>query len=160
MNTAVPAWANAENWTNRQMVEACLHNAEQAAQEERQLRVLYDSLPPGDPRLVGDGTHPPLGLQVQKAASNQRHWRRELAYWRARCVEEGDDALPPTTWKPPQRKKRTDWTTDPKFDADPIVRAERDQRQQATQQQELEQLARQAAAEGRGDQVEEEELAF
>lgn len=155
MTTGAPSWAKPERWTNRLMAEACLANVHEAAQREGQLRALYNSLPPGDPRLVGDKTHPPLRLQVTAAVCEQQHWRRELAFWRGRCVEEGEEALPPTAFKVAKMPPRPSYIDDPKLNGDPIIEGERAARRQ-TQQLELEQLAKQAAAEGRGDQVEDE----
>jgi hypothetical protein len=153
VTTGVPSWATAERWTNRQMAEACLQNVQDTARLERQLRGLYNSLLPGDARLVGDKEHPPLRLQILTAAAEQAHWRRELAFWRGRCVDEGEDAMPPREFKVKKAAARPSYIDDPALNGDPIVEQERTRR---TQQTELEQLARTAAAEGRVDQVEDE----
>jgi hypothetical protein len=126
------SWKNAlknpEKWTNAQMVDACLANIDEAAKREGEKRRLYDRLPPGDPRLVGDKETPSVRAQIQTAISDQAHWRRELAYWRGRCVAEGNDALPPTKFVVDAGPRRPSYIDDPKLDNDPIVRAERDKR--------------------------------
>jgi hypothetical protein len=123
------ALKNPERWSNGQMASASLVNVEEAAKREGRLRRLYDTMPPGDPRLVGDKDNPSLREQIRTAVSDQTHWRYQAAYWRGRCVTEGPDALPPTKFVVDAGKpKRVSYIDDPRLNGDPIVRAERDLR--------------------------------
>jgi hypothetical protein len=78
--------------TNADMVIAMLANVSEAAGREGRLRALWDSLAPGDPRFAGEGGGPTLLEELRRAYYDQKHWRRELRYWRGRCVEAGDQA--------------------------------------------------------------------
>lgn len=120
--------ANPEQWTNGQMVVACLTNVDDAAKREGRLRRLYDTLQPGDPRLVGDKETPSMREQIRTAVSDQRHWREQVAYWRGQCVAHGENALPPTKFVVQAGPSRPSYIDDPKLNSDPIVRAERDRR--------------------------------
>lgn len=123
------ALTNPERWNNGQMADACFANIAEAAKREAEMRHLHDSLPPGDPRLVGDKDTPSVREKVRTAVHDQRHWRAELAFWRGRCVTEGETALPPTKFVvDAEAKRRPSYIDDPRLNSDPIVKAERDRR--------------------------------
>lgn len=86
-------------FTNTQAIEACHANIKQAARRERELRDLYDSLPPGDPRLVGSSEpgkdEPPLKYHIMSAVDDQHHWREYLTYYQQRARQEGYDTVVP-----------------------------------------------------------------
>jgi hypothetical protein len=98
-----------ERWTNGQMVAACLANVDEAARREAKLRGFDDHLglggwPIGDERRNGNADTPSLHERIRAAVSDQRHWRRELAFWRGRCVAEGDAAYPPGSFEDAQKR--------------------------------------------------------
>lgn len=148
------SWTNAEQRTNGQMLESCYLNLQAAKKQLEQLRELDRDLPLGDVgRNACPGT-PSLVRRIGLAQAEVEHWQGYVTYWRGCCAADGDDQVAGTKPKPaPPRPRAPSPLDDPKLDGDPIVEAERANR---TQQQELEQLARTAAAEGRVDQVEEE----
>lgn len=74
-------------------IEMCHRNGRAAAQHERDLRELYQALPAGDPRVVGDADNPPLREQIATAMSDQRHWRDYLSHYQERARREGPDAV-------------------------------------------------------------------
>lgn len=71
-----------EKWTDRQMLDACHANIQEAAKREAELRRQMDRLPPGDPRLNGDEETSPLRIQIRTAVSDQKHWREYAAHYR------------------------------------------------------------------------------
>lgn len=68
--------------TQAEMVASQIALAEDAARRETAARVLYDSLPAGDPRLHG-------ALEdITRFASDQKHFRRAANFHRERHMEE------------------------------------------------------------------------
>jgi hypothetical protein len=84
---------NPERRTNGDMLESCYLNHREAKQKLDQLRQLDDELPIGDPRRMGSATAPGLYPQIDRTVSDLRHWSEQIRWWRARCVEEGDDVV-------------------------------------------------------------------
>ena len=82
-------------FTNRIAVEMCHANVKEAAKREAELRALYQELPIGDTRLLGDDHTSPLALRIQAAGMEQRHWREYGAYYRERGEREGWDTVVP-----------------------------------------------------------------
>jgi hypothetical protein len=98
MNMHRVAW---KTWQGRETpepspedcVRACIENATEAARRESDLRELYQRLPPGDQRLMGDDKAQSVRTQITAAESDQRHWRGLAAWWRQQCPQR-DTRLP------------------------------------------------------------------
>lgn len=84
---------NPEKRTNAQMLESCYLNVADARRKLARLEQLYQELPIGDVRRNGDAQNPSLFRQRQIARLDVAHWEREIVWWRARCVDEGDDQV-------------------------------------------------------------------
>lgn len=81
--------------TNAAAVEMCHVNIREAHQRERRLRELYQSLMPGDARLLGGEEESPLWLQIHTAVGDQKHWNEYLRYYQDRAAREGRGAVVP-----------------------------------------------------------------
>lgn len=101
-NGAPSAW---KDWTNEQHLDACYVNVRDAAKRESQLRAFDRDWPIGDPRRNGDAETPSLRERIRAAASEQRHWREYVTYYRALCVAEYDaKPVVPTKLQQPDRR--------------------------------------------------------
>lgn len=87
------SWRNAAKQTNGEMLKGVLENLQEAEQRLARLSALYRDLPIGDDGRLGNAADGPLLHQLSKAKADVEHWRGYVAFWRAKCVEEGDDKV-------------------------------------------------------------------
>jgi hypothetical protein len=105
--------------SNASMVESCLANVAEAKARLVKLRQFYAEWPVGDPRRNGDERNPSLLERIRAAASDERHWQRELTWWRSRCVDQGDQAIATGAAIAEQFRPRKPQPRDPRLPREP-----------------------------------------
>jgi hypothetical protein len=82
------SWGNRERFTNAQMLEGSYISHREA---KRKLELDRDA-PIGDPARNPVGA-PALLTRIATARADVEHWQGYVAFWRGKCVEEGDDQV-------------------------------------------------------------------
>ncbi len=74
--------------TPAECVRSCIDNAEKAARDMARSRQLLHALPHGDVGI------PQFRLDLNRHASDQKHWREVATFWRAKVPTPQDTRLP------------------------------------------------------------------